>query len=69
MTASVIVVSEDKNEAEDVCMADAWVELNNKAAAPSSPIFVESSQNYARAAGVDEMEWSMIDEDECRPTT
>ncbi|KAG8774194.1 hypothetical protein FRC12_002110 [Ceratobasidium sp. 428] len=65
VAASVIVVGEDENEPEDVCMTDSWVELNNEPAAPSSPILVESSQNIPRA-GVDEMEWSMIDEDECR---
>ncbi|KAG8771983.1 hypothetical protein FRC12_003306 [Ceratobasidium sp. 428] len=64
VAASVIVVGEDENEPEDVCRTDPWVELNNKPAVPS-PVLVKSSQNIPRA-GVDEMEWSMIDEDECR---
>ncbi|KAG9088404.1 hypothetical protein FRC06_002052 [Ceratobasidium sp. 370] len=61
VAASVIVVGED--ESEDVCMADSWVELNATPLSPVSPILVESSHN-PRAE--EDMEWSMIDEDECR---
>ncbi|KAG8780555.1 hypothetical protein FRC12_022841 [Ceratobasidium sp. 428] len=54
VAASVIVVGEDENESEDVCMTDSLVELNKKPAS-SSPVVVESSLNIARA-GADEME-------------
>ncbi|KAG8765484.1 hypothetical protein FRC12_007472 [Ceratobasidium sp. 428] len=42
VAASVIVVGEDGNEPEDVCMTDSLVELNNEPAS-SSPVLVESS--------------------------
>jgi len=61
VAASVVVVGED--EPEDVCMADSWVELNPAPVSPVSPILVESSQ-IPRTE--EDMEWSMIDEDECR---
>ncbi|KAG9096922.1 hypothetical protein FS749_007447 [Ceratobasidium sp. UAMH 11750] len=61
VAASVIVVGED--EPEDVCMADSWVELNPAPISPVSPIIVEPSHSPKPE---EDMEWSMIDEDECR---
>jgi len=60
VSASVVVV----NEEQDVCMVDSWVELGES---PVSPVLVESPSQSGGKIGADEdMEWSMIDEDECR---
>ncbi|KAG8719607.1 hypothetical protein FRC09_010901 [Ceratobasidium sp. 395] len=64
-TASVIVAGGDENGSDHVRVAGLWFKLENEPAALSSPSLVESSQDNVKA-GVGEMEWSMIDEDECR---
>lgn len=76
VAASVVVVVD-----EDECMADAdsWVELNGSAPVPPirtstdapirdspSPVLVEAPLPSHLTAQSDDMDWSMIDEDECR---